>query len=80
MEKRQPKKTEFILDEAKMLNMGGGNISSFCEQYGVDRNLMYSVRGASHVKAGTKSFDLVKKLVNLGVGKFVNINQEHNIS
>lgn len=77
---KQTKKTEFMLDEAKMLNMGGGNISSFCEQYGVDRNLMYSVRGASHVKAGTKSFELVKKLVNLGVGKFVNINQDHNIS
>ena len=79
MENRQPKKTSFTLDEARMLNMGGGSITSFCEQYGIDRNLMYHVRGNTHVKSGTKSHALVSKLVNLGVGKYINTNSDDNL-
>ena len=73
------RKVEFKLDEAKMLNIGGGSITTFCEQYGIDRNLMYHIKGKSYVKAGTKSQKLVSKLINLGVGKYMNINKEDDV-
>jgi len=74
------RRVEFKLDEAKMLNIGGGSVTSFCEQYNIDRLLMYSVKNKSHVKPNTKSYELVSKLINLGVGKYINVNPEDNIS
>jgi len=73
------KKVEFKLDEAKMLNIGGGSITTFCEQYSIDRNLMYHIKGKSYVKANTKSQKLVMKLINLGVGKYVNVDKEDDV-
>lgn len=74
------RKIEFRLDEAKMLNIGGGSVTSFCEQYNIDRLLMYSVKNKSHVKPNTKSHELVAKLINLGVGRYVNIDKESDFT
>jgi len=73
-------KVEFRLDEAKMLNIGGGSISEFCERFNIDRIMMYNVRGKSYVRPNTKSAALVEKLINLGVGKYVNKNAEDNVA
>ena len=75
---RVNRKVEFRLDEAKMLNIGGGSISSFCEQYNIDRMLMYSIKNKSHVKTHTKSADIVAKLIKLGVGRYVNTDKDDN--
>jgi len=73
------KKVAFRLDEAKMLNIGGGSITSFCDQYSIDRNLMYHIKDKSHVKHGTKSQKLVAMLINLGVGRYENINKDDDV-
>ena len=73
------RKVEFRLDEARMLNIGGGGLTSFCEQYSVNRKLMYHIKGKSYVKANTKSHKLVTKLINLGVGKYMNINKDDDV-
>lgn len=72
-------KTSFRIDEAKMQNIGGGSVSSFCERFHIDRNLMYHVRGKAYVKPNTKSAALVQKLIDLGVAKYVNTDRENDI-
>lgn len=74
------RKVEFRLDEAKMLNIGNGNITNFCELYGIDKNLMYHVKGKSYVKTGTKSQKLVARLISLGVAKYENIDKENDVN
>lgn len=71
---------EFELNEAKMQNMGGGSITSFCERFNINRNLMYHIKGKSYVRPNTKSASLVEKLITMGVGKYINseIEEESN--
>ncbi|WP_456403509.1 hypothetical protein [Hydrogenimonas sp.] len=66
---------KFVIDRAKLLNLGGGSVAEFCKRYDIDRQLFYSVIGRSRVSSGTQAHKIVEKLIEMGVGKFVNVDE-----
>ncbi len=70
---------KFVIDKAQMLNLGGGNVMEFCRRYGFDYNLLQHVIRKKYTRNGTKSQEMVERLIKMGVGKYVNVTEEEAV-
>ena len=66
-------KTKFQIDRAAMMNLGGGNVMDFCRRHDIDYNLLQHIMRKAYVRSGTKSQEIVRKLIEMGVGRYVNV-------
>ncbi len=67
---------KFELDRAAMQNLGSGNVMDFCRRFNIDYNLLQHVMRKAYVRSGTKSQEIVDRLIKMGVGKYVNVPKE----
>lgn len=69
---------KLVFDKAKMIELGDGTIKGFCENYNIKRNNLYRMENTSRKEKGTYAHEVSKKLIALGVAKWVNENEEKN--
>jgi len=78
-------KTVFKIDFSKVKTIGGGSVSTFCKRNGLKRTIIYQMNGSTNFRDGSQTQAMAEKLINLGVGGWVEIgenlnNQNPNIS
>jgi len=69
---------KLVFDKAKMIELGDGTIKGFCETYNIRRNNLYRMENTSRKEKGTYAHEVSKKLIALGVAKWINDEQETN--
>lgn len=69
---------KLVFDKAKMIELGDGTIKGFCETYNIKRNNLYRMENTSRKEKGTYAHEVSKKLIALGVAKWINDEQETN--
>lgn len=62
----------FTVDIAKLKEVGGGSVKTFCERNGLPRCDIYQVDGRKCFRDGSKGQRVAEKLIALGIGKWVN--------
>lgn len=62
----------FEVDVAKLKEIGGGSVKTFCERNGLPRCWIYDVDGRRSFRTGSKGQMVSEKLIALGIGKWVN--------
>ncbi|RLA75847.1 MAG: hypothetical protein DRG78_20175 [Epsilonproteobacteria bacterium] len=68
-------KTIFKIDMAKAKTVGGGSISTFCKRNNILRAVMYQMNGAVSFRDGSKAQAISEKLINLNVGKWIEVEK-----
>jgi hypothetical protein len=64
---------QFLIDFAKVKEMGGGSVVTFCKRNNLPRCHIYAINGKKAFNDGSKSQMIAEKLMILGIGKWVNI-------
>lgn len=68
-------KSVFVIDDAKLKNLGGGSVSSFCKRFKIERGKLYGLRNKSHVQEGTEAQMIVERLISIGVAEYRNVEE-----
>lgn len=67
--------TRFVIDFAKLKSMGGGSTTTFCKRHNLPRCHIYAVNNRQSFNDGSKSQYIAEKLMTLGVGEWINIDE-----
>lgn len=62
----------FEVDVAKLKEVGGGSITTFCDRNGLSRCHLHNINGRRSFRCGSKGQLMAEKLIAMGIGKWVN--------
>jgi hypothetical protein len=62
----------FEVNMAKVKEIGGGSVKTFCARHGFPRIDIYAINGRNHFRDGSQAQRIMEKLLELGVGRWVN--------
>jgi hypothetical protein len=72
--------TRFVIDFRKIKEIGGGSTTTFCKRHNLPRVHIYAINNRQSFNDGSKSQMIAEKLMSIGVGKWIEIDEEKAIA
>lgn len=66
----------FTIDMAKLKEVGGGSVATFCKRNQINRPLIYQINNQRSFVDGSNAQSVAQRLLTLGIGKWVNKVEE----